>query len=802
MADEPKTAETATPDPLDFHPADQIAEAADQLASSGARALEGSSFQQEQLSHLAIQHGQDITQSFWDSVTAFWQEAVELAPKMMTPDGAMQSAAYLTDSAQRGLLFLDTLRERGNSYVEREAEGFKPVLVFDYDLVADGRTFERPVNYALVRIKPPAGAPPQREDGRPFVIIDPRAGHGSGIGGYKSDSEVGVALMDGHPVYFVIFFPEPEPGQTLADVCAAEAAFLAEVLRRHPDAPKPLVTGNCQGGWAAMLLAATNPHLPGPLVIAGAPLSYWAGTSGRNPLRYFGGLMGGVVPALLASDLGAGRFDGANLVMNFETLNPGNTWWRKYYALFADVDKEAARFLEFERWWSGFYFMNEAEIRWIVETLFIGNKLTQGTAVLDDGRPVDLRRIKSPIVVFASHGDNITPPEQALFWIADLYKTTAEIRAHSQVIIYTLHESVGHLGIFVSSSVARKQHKQITSTVKTIEALAPGLYEMTIVEAPDRPHVAFEAREISDLLALGDNREEEVEFASVARLSELGSEIYEITLRPLVKSLATPASAQALRQAHPMRQQRYLLSDLNPFLAAVAPLSSEVRRQRDGEAIEEAKANPFRRLEELQAGLIEASWNLFRDSRDAAYELAFHSLYGQPGVTALAKEPRVIPGLHDLRQLPAVRRAIEEAAQGGYGEGVIRMLILMAKARGSVRRSRLERSNAILQSAAPFAEMTTEERSRIIHEQSLIVEFAPEEAITTLPRLLPKKAERQQALDLVLEIAGPLEEMSPPTLAMLKQLQNLLETKATGWHAPSYEVMPFGGERNNPAAAE
>ena len=58
--------------------------------------------------------------------------------------------------------------------------------------------------------------------------------------------------------------------------------------------------------------------------------------------------------------------------------------------------------------------MNANEIRWIVENLFIGNKLTRGEAFLSDGTPVDLTRIEAPIVVFASHGDNITPPQQAL----------------------------------------------------------------------------------------------------------------------------------------------------------------------------------------------------------------------------------------------------------------------------------------------------------------------------------------------------------------------------------------------------
>ena len=36
-----------------------------------------------------------------------------------------------------------------------------------------------------------------------------------------------------------------------------------------------------------MILAATHPDLMGPVVIAGAPLSYWAGEQGRNPLRYY-----------------------------------------------------------------------------------------------------------------------------------------------------------------------------------------------------------------------------------------------------------------------------------------------------------------------------------------------------------------------------------------------------------------------------------------------------------------------------------------------------------------------------------
>ena len=171
-----------------------------------------------------------------------------------------------------------------------------------------------------------------------------------------------------------------------------------------------------------MMLAAARPDIAGPLVINGAPMSYWSGNDGDNPMRYAGGLLGGAWLSLLASDLGGGKFDGAHLVQNFENLNPANTLWEKWYHLFANIDTEAARFLEFERWWGGFYLMNEEEIRWIVNNLFVGNKLAAGEARLGPGRYFDLKSIKQPIIVFASMGDNITPPQQAFNWIADVYR--------------------------------------------------------------------------------------------------------------------------------------------------------------------------------------------------------------------------------------------------------------------------------------------------------------------------------------------------------------------------------------------
>ncbi|HEX7504702.1 MAG TPA: DUF3141 domain-containing protein, partial [Syntrophales bacterium] len=231
---------------------------------------------------------------------------------------------YTVDAAQRQILFADVLRKRGNNYIEHLRNGQPPVLTFQYEMILDGRAFEKPVNFALVRIvdrrreSESCSVDSERRRAtrkktspelpkRPIVIIDPRAGHGPGIGGSKRDSEIGMALDHGHPVYFILFYTEPMPGQILKHVIEAEERFIEEVVCRHPDAGNPAIMGNCQAGWAAALLCADRPDIAGPLILNGAPMSYWAGVQGVNPMRYRGGLAGGIWMTSLLCDLGNGK---------------------------------------------------------------------------------------------------------------------------------------------------------------------------------------------------------------------------------------------------------------------------------------------------------------------------------------------------------------------------------------------------------------------------------------------------------------------------------------------------------------
>ncbi|MCI0429679.1 MAG: DUF3141 domain-containing protein [Rhodospirillales bacterium] len=537
---------------------------------------------------------------------------------------------YGLDVWQRSVLFWDILRQRANNMLEHERAGLPPLLDFKYETILDARRFEHPANYALLRITEVA------EDCRddrvdpgkpPVIVVDPRAGHGPGIGGFKRESEVGLALREGYPVYFVVFFPEPSHGQTLQDVQQALRRFVEEVARRHGGTP-PVLYGNCQAGWAVALLAADCEGLAGPAVLNGSPLSYWAGESGVNPLRVAGGLLGGVWLAHFMADLGHGRFDGAWLAQTFETLKPEKAIWEKYADLFSKVDTEAERFLEFERWWNGFYFLSREEIVAIVENLFIGNQLEQGQLRIDEGCYADLRRIRNPLVIFASYGDNISPPHQALGWIPVVYENTDDLRQAGQRIVYLTNPHVGHLGIFVSASVARFEHRAILEHLNEIEALAPGLYEMKIDNPtgdPDchKPHytVRFEERQVESLRL--PNQDEA--FERVREVSEQNEAFYRTFVSPWVQAAANPWSAELMRWMHPMRTTRHLLSEaFNPWMRGVAILAEAISKNRSPLP----KDHPLVENERDLVGHVSRTIENARKVRDSSYEQIFSMLYG------------------------------------------------------------------------------------------------------------------------------------------------------------------------------
>jgi hypothetical protein len=696
-------------------------------------------------------------------------------------------SAYCTDFAQRSVLFLDVLRQRGNATLEASKREAPHVLTFEAELILDGRTLPRPVNYGLVRINPPEGVTIDPAK-RPFIVFDPRAGHGPGIGGMKKDSEIGAALKAGNPCYFVGFLPSPVPGQTIEDVCVAEAEFVRTVAKLHPDAPSaPALIANCQAGWQVMMMAALNPELTGPILIAGSPLSYWDGNRGQAPLRYLGGMLGGTWLTALAGDMGGGIFDGASLIANFETMNPANTYFRKSYAVFDHVDTEAKRYLGFEQWWGSPVLLNAEEMQWIADNLFVGNRLAAGQIHTSEGVRIDLRNIRSPIVVFCSWGDDITPPPQALGWICDIYDHERDIVDAGQTIVYCVHDTIGHLGIFVSGKVGTKEHDQFAGCMDMIDLMPPGLYE-AVIEKVDtdtaKPDLIYgeylfrlEARSVEDIRTLGQNSpQDDLRFATVARVSDINNGLYRTFMQPVVRAMVTPTMAEASRQIDPHRLRYRMFSDENPMTRGIGPLAKTVAEHRAPVSDE----NVYRKMEHATTDLIETTIKTYGNMFDAWKEVTFNLVYGAPllqaavGMLGTNAIPYQALGRSVMREAAAAKLQLDLANQlnvGGPVEALLRSVNYIHRAERMVDERAFAELARYRNQIRGNETLTFEEFKKALRTQALIVGRNPEASLAALPALLPRDYEaRAWLLDAIRNVAGVGGELTGPTAERLERI--------------------------------
>jgi hypothetical protein len=691
---------------------------------------------------------------------------------------------YAVDALQRGVLFLDLLRQRGNEEVEITSRPLATVLRFEHEPIMSGRSLVRPTNYALSRIVPPPGVVID-EHKRPVVVVDPRAGQGPGIGGFKADSEIGDALAAGHPVYFIGFGAEPVPGQQFLDVVEGQVKFFERVVALHPDAPRPFAIGNCQAGYQTLMGAVLRPDLYGPCLVAGSPMSYWQGVHGKNPMRYAGGLNGGSWMTALASDLGHGKFDGTALIQNFDSLNPANWLWGKQYEVYTHIDTDAKRYLQFEKWWGDFIQLGGDEIQFLVDNLFIGDKLTRNQLQAHDGTTFDLRNITSPVIVFTSMGDNISPPPQTLGWIIDLYRDVEAIRASGRTIVYCVNQEVGHLGLFVSSKVGAKEDEEFVQLMDVIDCLPPGLHEMLIsprpAEVPTGGFVTgdwtarFEPRTLDDIRALGRNSaEDDRAFAAAARLSERNLALYRTFVQPLVRAVVTEQGADWVRQMNPLRLGYTLFADTHPWMKGVQALAASVKAER----LPVADDNPLLALQAQVSARITAALEAYRVARDQMSEQMFFAIYGSPFVQALlgisADEPvRPLPADSPDRQQTRQQTADSHADKlrhGGFDEALTRAVLYATAAERVIEQRCALALNVARQQVMhlPLAEFKT-----VVREQFAVLQAERERAVDAIADMVTKADARKQLLEQVREIVaagGPPNALETERLDRLTQL--------------------------------
>jgi hypothetical protein len=363
-----------------------------------------------------------------------------------------------------------------------------------------------------------------------------------------------------------------------------------------------------------------------------------------------------------------------------------------------------------------------------------------------------------------------------LDWILDLYDHEKEIVEAGQTIIYCLHQSIGHLGIFVSGKVATKEHGEFAQSMDMIDLMPPGLYEAVITgidEAVENRELvqgsylfSLESRTLDDIRKLGGNSpEDDLAFATAARVSEITQGAYATLMRPAVRAMATQTSAELMRRGHPNRLRFEIFADQNPFMRPVADWAEKVRENRRPVKPD----NPFLACERMVSDMITSGLEMWGKARDAATEAFFFNTYGSPVLQAMAglRADETSVSRHigrDVAREAAAKQAAVDLGQridqGGLLEAAVRALIYVRLPEGKVD----ERGFAALKQIS--AELPAAKRvglsrfKEIVKDQYLILLLDAERAIAALPKLLPNNRRQcEEALTLVRRVLAARGEL-------------------------------------------
>jgi hypothetical protein len=504
-------------------------------------------------------------------------------------------------------------------------------------------------------------------------------------------------------------------------------------------------------------------------------------------MRYTGGLAGGSWVTALAGDLGSGKFDGGMLVENFENLNPSNTYWTKSYNLWSKVDTEGRAIIEFEKWWGGHVNLNAEEIQWIVDELFVGNRLATAEIVTATARGIDLRNIRSPIICFCSKGDNITPPQQALGWIVDLYGSDDDIRACGQTDRLLgprerrppRHLRLGRRGEEGAPGVRLEHRPDRRAAARPVRGVMTPRGESDVnPEAIGDDWIGrFEPRSLDD--SPRDRQARRRERAPLRRgAPRLGDQP-----RPL------PLAGAAVHPRLDQRPERRMVEEAQPRRAAVRGVlraepadAAGVAARGDG-----ARAAPARRRRQPAAALAGAA---LRRNHPGARRLS-RPARRQPRA-ALPRDLRLAGGPVDARRGPercaaaaapgldperaaAIEARIAElkagVAEGGAVEAAIRALIFVGLAGPGVD----ERAfNTLREMRAGNRGLGLENFKRIVRAQYFSLVLDPEAALAAIPKMLPADAAARrrmvEAIRRTIEAAGAATGERAERLARIEAL--------------------------------
>lgn len=266
------------------------------------------------------------------------------------------------------------------------------------------------------------------EDARdqPILIIPPQAGHHSYIADYaEGQSLVATALASSDLPVYAIEFKSCTFERKREDYNDLLSQVTAAISRTGKS--KAHLVGLCQGGTLASIYAAVYPMKVASLTVAGAPIDVQASPSAlskalKTPLWQYE-----VIVAL-----GAGLIHGEWMLANWKAPNAKKHYIDRYL-------NPSERNDTFYKWYDLTQNIAGSWYLWLIENLFIGNKLINDEMVLPDGTEVRLGNIKCRIYLIAGERDDISPPDHT-FNMADKIKGFV----NKQLI-----PDAGHIGVFM-----------------------------------------------------------------------------------------------------------------------------------------------------------------------------------------------------------------------------------------------------------------------------------------------------------------------------------------------------------------
>jgi hypothetical protein len=369
-------------------------------------------------------------------------------------------------------------------------------------------------------------------------------------------------------------------------------------------------------------------------------------------------------------------------------------------------------------------------------------------------------------VVFCSKGDNITPPQQALGWILDLYDSVDEIRSYGQTIVYTIHDTIGHLGIFVSAGVARKEHGEFSSNIDMIDVLPPGLYEAVIEAKTETTEgsdyvsgdwvMRCEARTLDDIRALGGNDPaDDRRFATAARVSDINLALYRTFLQPFIRQTIPEPIAALTKQCHPLRLQYSAFADSNPAMGLIRVAADQVRDNRKPARPD----NPFIALQDAISKQIAGALDSWRDMTEAVAESTFQWVYGSPVLQAAVGIDPAGEQAHRKADKSSAHRALLQAkidelrsriGSGGLRECLARGLLYVGMARGGPDERGLAALRRLRAVEDDKPRLTLSEFKALIREQYFMLQIDQAATLAAIPRLLPSDQETRRGAFIVL----------------------------------------------------